>query len=150
MYIKRLIENTLINASNTFPVVILTGARQSGKTTILKHLFEKTHTYLSLDEMDIRMLAVNDPRAFLSRYKLPLIIDEIQNAPVLLSYIKAIVDKEKKHGLFIITGSQQFSVMLSYLTTKFLLDSTPSCQSKKWHIFGTNYKIKNIIMACIM
>jgi predicted AAA+ superfamily ATPase len=111
MYIKRLIENTLINAANTFPVVILTGARQSGKTTILKHLFEKTHTYLSLDEMDIRMLAVNDPRAFLSRYKLPLIIDEIQNAPVLLSYIKAIVDKEKKHGLFILTGSQQFSVM---------------------------------------
>jgi len=111
MYIKRLIENTLINAANTFPVVILTGARQSGKTTILKHLFGKTHTYLSLDEMDIRMLAVNDPQAFLSRYKLPLIIDQIQNAPVLLSYIKAIVDKEKKYGLFILTGSQQFSVM---------------------------------------
>jgi predicted AAA+ superfamily ATPase len=111
MYIKRLIENTLIKASKTFPVVILTGARQSGKTTLLKHLFEKTHTYLSLDEIDIRMLAVNDPRAFLSRYKTPLIIDEIQNAPVLLSYIKAIVDKEKKQGLFILTGSQQFSVM---------------------------------------
>ncbi|MCL4385292.1 MAG: ATP-binding protein [Actinobacteria bacterium] len=111
MYINRLIETTILKAAKTFPVVILTGARQSGKTTLLKHLFENTHNYLSLDELDIRSIAANDPRGFLSRYKLPLIIDEIQNVPQLLPYIKAIVDREKIPGLFIITGSQQFSVM---------------------------------------
>jgi len=111
MYINRLIENTILKATKTFPVVILTGARQSGKTTLLRHLFENTHNYLSLDELDIRSIAANDPRGFLSRYKLPLIIDEIQNVPQLLPYIKAIVDREKIPGLFIITGSQQFSVM---------------------------------------
>ncbi len=111
MYIKRLIENTIQKAAKTFPVVILTGARQSGKTTLLQHLYQNTHTYLSLDELDIRLIAANDPRGFLSRYKLPLIIDEIQNVPQLLPYIKAVVDREKKPGLFVLTGSQQFSVM---------------------------------------
>ena len=111
MYIKRLIEKTIIDTLKTFPVVILTGARQSGKTTLLKHLFSSTFNYISLDELDIRSLAINDPREFLNKFKTPLIIDEIQNAPQLLPYIKAVVDKERKNGRFIITGSQQFPLM---------------------------------------
>ena len=111
MYIKRLIEKTIIDTLKTFPVVILTGARQSGKTTLIKHLFSSTFNYISLDELDIRSLAINDPREFLNKFKTPLIIDEIQNAPQLLPYIKAVVDKEKKNGRFIITGSQQFPLM---------------------------------------
>ncbi|MCG2790697.1 MAG: ATP-binding protein [Actinomycetia bacterium] len=111
MYIKRLIEKTIIDTLKTFPVIILTGARQSGKTTLLKHLFSSTFNYISLDELDIRSLAINDPREFLNKFKTPLIIDEIQNAPQLLPYIKAVVDKERKNGRFIITGSQQFPLM---------------------------------------
>jgi len=111
MYIKRLIEKTIINTLKAFPVVILTGARQSGKTTLLKHLFSDTFNYISLDELDIRLLAINDPREFLTRFNAPLIIDEIQNAPQLLPYIKAVIDKERVNGRFIITGSQQFPLM---------------------------------------
>ena len=111
MYIKRLIEKTIVDTLKTFPVVILTGARQSGKTTLLKHLFSSTFNYISLDELDIRSLAINDPREFLDKFKTPLIIDEIQNAPQLLPYIKAVVDKERKNRRFIITGSQQFPLM---------------------------------------
>ncbi len=111
MYIKRLIEKTIINTLKVFPVLILTGARQSGKTTLLKHLFSDTFNYISLDELDIRSLAINDPREFLTRFNAPLIIDEIQNAPQLLPYIKAVIDKERVNGRFIITGSQQFPLM---------------------------------------
>ena len=111
MYIKRLIEKTIVNTLKAFPVVILTGARQSGKTTLLKHLFGDTFDYISLDELDIRSLAINDPREFLTRFKTPMIIDEIQNAPQLLPYIKAAVDRERVNGRFIITGSQQFPLM---------------------------------------
>ncbi|GAH03306.1 unnamed protein product, partial [marine sediment metagenome] len=111
MYIKRLIEKTIINTLKAFPVLILTGARQSGKTTLLKHLFSGTFNYISLDELDIRSLAINDPREFLARFNAPLIIDEIQNAPQLLPYIKAVVDRERANGRFIITGSQQFPLM---------------------------------------
>lgn len=111
MYIKRLIEKTILNTLKAFPVLIITGARQSGKTTLLKHLFSNTFNYISLDELDIRSLAINDPREFLARFKAPLIIDEIQNAPQLLPYIKAVVDRERVNGRFIITGSQQFPLM---------------------------------------
>lgn len=111
MYIKRLIEKTILNTLKAFPVLIITGARQSGKTTLLKHLFSNTFNYISLDELDIRSLAINDPREFLARFKAPLIIDEIQNSPQLLPYIKAVVDRERVNGRFIITGSQQFPLM---------------------------------------
>jgi len=111
MYINRLIEKTVISALKTFPVVLLTGVRQSGKTTILKHLFTDTFNYVSLDELDIRELAINDPREFINRFKFPLIIDEIQNAIQLLPYIKALVDRNRENGQFIITGSQHFPLM---------------------------------------
>ena len=111
MYISRLIEKTFIDALETFPVVILTGARQTGKTTLVKHLFKDPFTYVSLDELDIRSIAVNEPHEFLKKYKMPLIIDEIQNAPDLLPYIKSIIDEDGGNGRFIITGSQQFPLM---------------------------------------
>jgi predicted AAA+ superfamily ATPase len=111
MYFNRAIEPILLKALKQFPVCILTGARQVGKSTLLKnHL--KTYTYVTLDEPLIRELANNDPKLFLSRYKSPLIIDEIQYAPGLLPYIKIIVDENRQtYGQYVLTGSQSFSLM---------------------------------------
>ncbi|MFH1855843.1 MAG: ATP-binding protein [Candidatus Omnitrophota bacterium] len=111
MYIKRLLEKTLKDAVKTFPAAFVTGPRQSGKTTLVKKVFGGKHNYVSLDELDIRAFAIEDPRGFFERYPPPLIIDEIQNAPQLLSYIKAMIDKDRKAGQWILTGSQQFALM---------------------------------------
>lgn len=111
MYINRLLEKTLKEAIKTFPAVLITGPRQSGKTTLVKEVLGKKYSYVSLDELDIRSFAIEDPRGFLERYSSPLIIDEIQNAPQLLSYIKAKIDKDRKPGKWILTGSQQFPLM---------------------------------------
>lgn len=111
MYIKRLLEKSLKDSLETFPVVLITGPRQSGKTTLVQKVLGKKYTYVSLDELDIRSLAIEDPRTFLDQYSAPVIIDEIQNVPSLLPYIKAKVDKERKAGQWILTGSQQFPLM---------------------------------------
>ena len=111
MYIKRLLEKTLKKALKTFPAVIITGPRQSGKTTFVQHLLGARYNYISLDELDIRAFAVEDPRGFLERNPPPLIIDEIQNTPELLPYIKAKIDKDRRPGQWVLTGSQQFSLM---------------------------------------
>ncbi|MBU0469432.1 MAG: ATP-binding protein [Candidatus Omnitrophica bacterium] len=111
MYIKRLIEKSLKDSIETFPVVLITGPRQSGKTTLVQQVLGKKYQYVSLDELDVRSLAIEDPRAFLRQYAAPVIIDEIQNAPELLSYIKALVDKNRSPGQWILTGSQQFPLM---------------------------------------
>lgn len=114
MYKNRYLEYEIINISKTFPVVLLTGARQVGKTTLLKHLNQKLslkHNYVSLDEFQIRSLAKNDPGLFLQQYPAPLIIDEIQYAPELFSYIKAEVDRGGKMGCYWLTGSQQLHLM---------------------------------------
>lgn len=110
-YYHRKIENVLLSATKQFRVLILTGARQTGKSTLLQNLFKKTHNYVSLDDPKNLRLALNDPELFFTQYKPPLIIDEIQYAPQLLSYIKMSVDKSNKRGEFIITGSQQFKLM---------------------------------------
>ncbi|MFH1189307.1 MAG: ATP-binding protein [Candidatus Omnitrophota bacterium] len=111
-YLDRDIEKIVKAASRRFPAVIVTGPRQSGKTTLLNHIFADSHTYVSMDNPDTRLMAINEPPLFFDNYKPPLIIDEIQYAPELLSYIKILIDKNrKKAGQFILTGSQLFPMM---------------------------------------
>ncbi|MHB1646820.1 MAG: ATP-binding protein [Candidatus Acididesulfobacter diazotrophicus] len=107
--IKRIIGDVLKNLANQYPVVTITGPRQSGKTTLIKNVFADKQ-YVNLESPDIRQFAVNDPKGFLAQYN-NAILDEIQRAPELLSYIQPIVDKNKEQGQFIITGSQQFEVL---------------------------------------
>lgn len=111
MYLKRTLEKTITSVSNFFPVVLITGPRQVGKTTVFEMCEKETRNKVSLDSFEIRQLAQSDPRAFLDRYPAPLLIDEIQYAPQLFSYIKEIVDREKKTGMYWLTGSQQFHLM---------------------------------------
>lgn len=111
MYIQRLLEKTLKKALKTFPAVFIGGPRQSGKTTLAKKVLGSTHNYVSLDALDVRSFAIEDPRGFLEYNRSPLILDEIQNAPQLLSYIKAQIDKNRKPGNWVLTGSQQWSLM---------------------------------------
>lgn len=111
MYIKRTIEKSIERANKFFPVVMVTGPRQVGKTTVLQNCENQSRTYVSLDTLENRELAKNDPTLFLQRYPAPVLIDEIQYAPELFPYIKASVDKEKKSGMYWLTGSQQFHLM---------------------------------------
>lgn len=104
-------ESVIKKISKSFPVLLVTGPRQVGKTTLLEMCASENMTYISLDDLDVRNLAQNDPGLFIQTYTPPLIIDEIQYAPELFSYIKIIVDREKKNGLFWLTGSQKFHLM---------------------------------------
>lgn len=110
-YYSRNIENILKEAAGQFRVLVLTGMRQTGKSTVLQRLFQKTHHYVSLDNPRDLKLAQEDPELFFDEYKEPLIIDEIQYAPQLLPYIKIRVDRSQNRGMFILTGSQQFTMM---------------------------------------
>lgn len=111
MYFKRTIESRIKEISRQFPVLLVTGARQVGKTTLLKHLCEKDRHYVTLDDLMLRSMANNDPALFLQRFPPPVLIDEIQYAPSLLPYIKMEVDSTGKKGQFWLTGSQQFVMM---------------------------------------
>jgi predicted AAA+ superfamily ATPase len=113
MYIRRAVESTVKKISSTFPVLLVTGARQVGKTTLLRRLAGDERNYVTLDDPDIRRLAKTDPALFLQRYAPPLIIDEIQYAPEILPYIKMRVDKSGEKGTFWLTGSQMFHMMKS-------------------------------------
>lgn len=110
MYIHRTLEAEFLKMSTFFKAVLVTGARQVGKTTMLKHLSEN-RTYVSLDDVDTLTLAKEDPKLFFMRYKPPIIIDEIQKAPELFPYIKILCDESEDTGLFWLTGSEQFSMM---------------------------------------
>ena len=110
MYIERLLEKPFLEAVNSFPAVFIGGPRRAGKTTLSRHL-ESRYKYVLLDELDVRKYAAEDPRGFLDRYAPPVIIDEIQNVPELLSYIKARIDADKTPGQWILTGSQQWALM---------------------------------------
>ena len=106
-YIRRGLEPVLGRAAKEFPAVVLTGPRQSGKTTLLKHVFGKTHAYVSLEPPDVRASAADDPRGFLEMNPAPVIFDEVRYAPELLPYVKERVDAERAaRGRYILTGSQ--------------------------------------------
>jgi hypothetical protein len=111
MYYSRSLEDILLEASEEFGVLLLTGPRQVGKTTLLQHVCKRGRTYITLDDPPIRSLANEDPKLFMSRFEPPVLIDEIQYAPGLLPYIKMAVDSANKKGLFWLTGSQQFLMM---------------------------------------
>ncbi|MFN8444371.1 MAG: ATP-binding protein [Caldilineaceae bacterium] len=111
MYITRTLESFVLKNANQFPVVLVTGARQVGKTTFLQHLSQTERTYVSLDDPLVLSLAKSDPALFMQRFPPPVLIDEIQYAPELLPYIKLTVDQRRQPGLFWLTGSQQFHLM---------------------------------------
>jgi len=110
-YRTRTLEKYFQSASRQFPVMLVTGPRQIGKTTFLRHLSEKKRAYVTLDDPMIRSLAKTDPALFLQRFPTPLLIDEIQYAPELLTYIKISVDNDRTAGRYWLTGSQQFHLM---------------------------------------
>ena len=106
-YIKRSLERKFLKMSETFKVVMVTGARQVGKSTMLKHLAEDTdRVYVSMDDADLRELANNDPKLFFQMYQPPVLIDEVQKAPALFEEIKVICDNSDERGQFWLTGSQ--------------------------------------------
>ena len=108
--LKRTLAKKLKEAAKQYPVVTLTGPRQSGKTTLVKMTFPD-YDYTSLEEPDHRAFALEDPRGFLSQFPEKVILDEIQRAPDLFSYIQTIVDTKDISGQFILTGSQNFLLL---------------------------------------
>lgn len=119
MYINRALEKQILDASKEFACITIYGARQTGKSTMVRHLFSETFDYVTFDDLSIRDYALKDPKGFLDFYKFPLVIDEIQKVPSLLSYIKIIIDKYKEECLkedkpirllYILTGSNQFEL----------------------------------------
>lgn len=111
-YLQRSLERKFLHMSSFFKAVLVTGARQVGKTTMLKHLAkEQNRSYVSMDHTMARSLAKSDPVLFFQTYKPPIIIDEIQKAPELFEQIKIICDESEERGLFWLTGSQQYQMM---------------------------------------
>ena len=109
--IDRTLSDTITRISKSFKVVLLTGMRQIGKSTLFEMLVNESRTYVSLDNLDIRLLAKTNPELFIQRYRPPVVIDEIQYAPELFTYIKIYVDSHRENGLFWLTGSQKFHLM---------------------------------------
>ena len=96
--------------SRKYPIVTLTGPRQSGKSTLLRTVFSD-YRYVSLEELDMRLFATEDPRGFLSTYPDRTIIDEVQRVPSLFSYLQSHVDKENREGMYLLAGSHNFLLM---------------------------------------
>lgn len=115
--IQRAIKPQVTSALKNYPIVVITGARQVGKSTLVySYVKEQGFEYVSLDNMEQRKLAQQDPKYFLQQFQLPLIIDEVQYAPELFEAIEEIVNtkrlkEEKSNGLFLLTGSQTFQLM---------------------------------------
>ena len=117
-YIHRTLERKFLKMSSFFKAVLVTGARQVGKTTMLKHLAEnENRTYVSMDNQMARALAKTDPVLFFQMYKPPIIIDEIQKAPELFEQIKIMCDETDQRGLFWLTGSQQYHMIFNIRET---------------------------------
>lgn len=106
-YIHRTLERKFLKMNRVFKAILVTGARQVGKTTMLKHLAEgEGRTFVSMDDPRNRELANTDPRLFFQLYKPPILIDEAQKAPGLFEYIKQMCDESEEKGLFWLTGSE--------------------------------------------
>jgi uncharacterized protein len=110
MYLSRHIEKAISEAGRTFPSVVITGPRQSGKSTLLGHTIPDP-SYISLEDPNLRMLLEENPLGFLEARKKPVVLDEIQYFPEITTYIKILIDRERIPGAWFLTGSQQFSVM---------------------------------------
>ena len=110
-YIKRDIEEKIISLSKEYSCILVTGPRQVGKTTVLRQLMDAEREYVTLDDMDERSLAKRDPAMFLQIHSTPIMIDEVQYAPELFSYIKMEIDNGAAPGTYWLTGSQAFKLM---------------------------------------
>lgn len=113
-YIKRHLEKVVLELSKSWPAILLTGPRQAGKTTMLRKLSEREsigREYVSLDDLTVREMAKSDPKMFMQLHKPPVLIDEIQYAPELFTYIKIHIDSHHNPGDFWLTGSQVFRLM---------------------------------------
>jgi predicted AAA+ superfamily ATPase len=108
--IPRDIAAKTLSYAGQYPVVMITGPRQSGKTTLCQMLF-KSKAYVSLEDIDARQYAQNDPRGFLNQFPKGAVLDEIQRVPDLMSYIQTIVDEKQEASFYILTGSQQFDLL---------------------------------------
>ncbi|OHD72129.1 MAG: hypothetical protein A2177_06215 [Spirochaetes bacterium RBG_13_68_11] len=118
MYVPRLLEATVARTTTTFPVIMVTGPRQSGKTTLLRHLSAPDRRFVSLDDLDVRRLAKREPGLFIRQFPPPVLIDEFQYAPDILPYLKIAVDElttsgrnREAAGMYWLTGSQHFGLM---------------------------------------
>jgi len=111
-YLDRSLEVPLREAVSQFPAVVLTGPRQSGKTTLLQKILGDTHQYVSLEAPDVRLVAVTDPRAFLAAFPPPVVLDEVQHASQLLPYIKESIDSNRNaKGQYVLSGSQNLLLL---------------------------------------
>ncbi len=109
--VPRTLRPTILNVSNNFPVLMVTGPRQVGKTTLLEMCSADDRAYVTLDDLEMRRLAQQDPALFLQTWPAPVTIDEVQYAPQLFSAIKMAVDRDGRNGLYWLTGSQKFELM---------------------------------------
>lgn len=111
MYISREIEAKLDSYLRQFKVVLVTGPRQTGKTTMLKHCLSEGYEYITLDDLNELDLAISDPKAFLNAERIPIIVDEVQQAPDLFRQTKLVVDALNEYGAVVLTGSQTYQLM---------------------------------------
>ena len=112
--IQRRIQSHILAMATQYPVVVLSGPRQAGKTTLAQQTFPN-HQYILLEDLDVREFARSDPKTFLAQFKTGVILDEAQNVPELFSYLQGIVDRDRIPGKFILTGSQHF-LMIEKIT----------------------------------